>query len=139
VELENRVGLSSPPVVTESSRRHFFVYEVQLRTNPYLTDSGIPGKLLPACHGTPAFKIVSVANDLKIQDDEQFSAWLSGALKCSSEPVLWVIDKNEQQMRQIDKEAGMYAIYDAVRDQKLPEVVINSVGGVPISFSNAPK
>jgi hypothetical protein len=74
-----------------------------------------------------------------MQDDKQFSAWLNGAFKCSSKSVLWVIDKNQLQTRQIDKEAGMYVIYDAVRAQKFPEVVIKAVGGIPISFSNAPK
>lgn len=137
VELEKEVGLGSPPVASTGLRKQFvMMYEVQLRTNPYLTDTGNWGELLPPCDGVPAYKTVTVDDDLKIQDDQQFSAWLKGALRCSKKPVLWLMEgKDQHRTSRIDKEAGMYAIYDVLRDKKVPEVIVNAPGGVPIRFA----
>jgi invasion protein IalB len=134
VELERKVGLSGPAIAKTGSPK-VMMYVVQLRTNPYLSNTGNWGELLPPCDGVPAYKVVSVTDDLKIQDHQQIFAWLNGGLRCSKKPVLWIMkSKDQHQTGTIDKEAGMYTIYDVLRDKNVP-IIINGPGGVPTGFA----
>jgi invasion protein IalB len=141
LELEDKIGLSSPAVAKVGSpEQNVMMYVVELRTNPYSTKSDTWGELLPPCDGVPAYKTVSVTNDLKILDDRQFTAWLDGVLRCSKKPVqkpvLWVTEgKDQHKAGRIDKEAGMYVIYDVLRDKKVPAEIVNAPDGVPTRFA----
>lgn len=111
------------------------LYKVQLRTNPYLTDTGSWGEPLPTCDGEPAFKeVVVTTRNLKIQNSQQFSMWLNVAKRCSEGSVFWVSQVTPLQTKNtMTTEAGMYAIYDVLREE-VPEGVLTGAGGVPLRF-----
>jgi invasion protein IalB len=134
LELEKTVGLSSPIVTqTPSSAKQPMLFEVQLKTNPYLTYTRSWGEPVSSCGGVPGFKEVRVNADLKIQNDLQFSKWLNAVKHCSDK-VFWVEWSGTPRTEDtLLMEAGMYAIYDALRGQV--DVVVSGRNGVPLQFA----
>jgi invasion protein IalB len=137
VELEKKVGLSPTPIAQKQFPNQFIMtFEVELRTNPYLTNEDGWGKLEHGCSGVSPRWTVSVTTDLKIKNDHEFSKWVASALHCPDRPVLWIMEGKDQHQSssQIDKEAGIYVVYDALREKKVPQVVVRGVGGIPTRF-----
>jgi invasion protein IalB len=140
-ELAKNVGLSEPVVAKKgnSPDGNVLVYHVQLRTNPYLFTSSMEadtnnwGDPVGVCDGVPASKEVKVAiKNLKIQNNMQLATWLDATKHCSNGSIFWVTQGVVQQPENsITTDAGLHAVYDAVRD-KVPEAVVSGADGVPL-------
>jgi invasion protein IalB len=108
-------------------------YEVQLRDNPYLTDTDGWGDVVLSCGGTPGFKEVEVTNDLKIENDHQFLSWLNATMGCSQNRYFAVTQNTLQPNNSINTQAGVHAIYNALR-QRTSDVVVHGTDGLPVQF-----
>jgi hypothetical protein len=121
-------------VQVPTSSKQPMQFEVQLKTNPYLTSTGSWGEPVPNCGGIPGSEVVYVDSDLKIKNNEQFIKWLNGAKHCSGKFVFWVKRSGSETRDTLRTEAGMYTVYDVLKDQ-VGDVVVSGTGGIPIRFA----